>query len=60
MKNTDDVRMLMFKIYLIIKVWCIHWLQYFKILPNVWYRCEIVLAEIRAKELMEFFRKNTL
>jgi len=43
--------------HLVLKVWIIHWLQYFKILPNVWYACEIELAKIRGKKLADFFNK---
>lgn len=41
--------------WLLIKVFFIHWLQVFGILPMIWYKSEIDLAEIKGKELAKIF-----
>jgi len=41
--------------WLIVKVFIVHWLQRFTILPNVWYQCEIDLSKIRGKRMSDFF-----
>ena len=46
------------KKYLIVKVWCVHFLQLTGILPIVWYKCEIDLSKIRGKEWAKFFAKH--
>ena len=43
--------------WLIVKVFVLHIFQYFKILPNVWYRCELDLAKINGKRMADFFKK---
>ena len=51
--------LLMKKRYLFAIVFCIRWLRYLRILPNVWYQSEFTLAEIRGKELADFFNSHS-
>jgi len=44
------------EVYLSAKVKVIHCLQFFKILPKVWYKCEIELAKIEGRKLAAFFK----
>ena len=46
------------RIYLEVMVWFIMRLRWMKIIPDVWYKSEIDLAKILAKEYGEFFRKQ--
>jgi len=46
------------KIKLQFQVWCIHCLQRLRILPNIWYKCEIDLGKIKGKELSKFFKEK--
>jgi len=44
------------KKYLQVKVLVVHILIRLHIIPNVWYQCEIDLAEIVGKEWGDFFK----
>jgi hypothetical protein len=44
--------------YLQVKVWFVQLLQRCRILPKIWYACEIELAEIKAKRMAEFFNSR--
>ena len=43
---------------LVIKVWSVYQLIRLHILPNVWYKCELDLAEIKAKRMAQWFKDN--
>ncbi len=45
--------------WLIFKVIIVHSLQRCRILPQVWYQCEIDLSKIRAKRMSEFLKDNS-
>lgn len=40
---------------LCVHVWLIHVLQDFKMLPDVWYQCEIDLAKMEAEDYAKYF-----
>lgn len=44
--------------WLIFKVKAINLFRNLKLIPNIWYKSELELAEIRGKEMAEFFRKS--
>lgn len=36
-----------------LKVRIVNWLVYFKILPNVWYPCQLKFAKLEAKRIIK-------
>jgi len=47
------------KCYLQLKVFLVHLLIRMHIIKDVWYACEIELAEIEGKELYELFNRES-
>ena len=56
--NWIELRAKVKKRYLIIKCWIVHVLCFFDLIPCIWYQCELDLAEIRAKEMFDFFNSD--
>jgi len=41
--------------WLIFKVYLVHWLIYFHLRPNIWHKCELDLAKMKAERMVKLF-----
>lgn len=44
--------------YLKSKRFCVQLLRYLKLIPDIWYDCEIEIARYEGEKLAEFFNKK--